>query len=340
VSRRRPVWACLAGAGLTALGIGCADSARVDGGGGALAGDAAGGSVRIRPGGLMPGLDRGLRSWQWRVAEARLTAPLGDILASVAVTPPPGAGASPELEARLARNGLRLLAVPRASIDRLRALVAAPAMQVETWHGEAVDWRALALVRPPGDSAAVVIGERVRRYPEGSFRLAARAWTMRMEDGPHLQIELRVDHVATRRDRGLLAGRVRSITRPVDDLVVELAAPADLAWIIVAAPIDEVWPAPGTPLDGGPRADVAGRTTADEDEPAPTPPGAAARTIGPPVIPLPTVGQRLLAGQADEGLREMIILEPELPAVLFPTPPSSTARPASAPAPAATGAAR
>lgn len=310
---------------MAVLAGGCAESARVGSDAGVTAGES-GGTLRIRPSGLMPGLDRGLRSWQWRVAEDRLTAPLGDILASVAVRPPPGTGPSPELEERLGRNGLRLLAVPRTSIDRLRDLVAAPAMQVETWHGEAVDWRALALVRPPGASAAVVIGDRVRRFPEGSFRLAARAWTMRMEDGPHLQIELRVDHVATRRDRGLLAGRVRSTTRLVDDLVVELAAPLHLAWVIVPAAIDETWPAVGTPLvltsTVAARADDA--EDADEsDERGSALPAPAARTIGPPVVPLPTVGQRLLAGQADEGLREMIILEPELPAGLFPVPPSA-----------------
>ncbi len=320
---------------------------------------------RTRPGGLVPGLDRGLRSWQWRIDEAALDAPLGAVLASVAVPPPASAVVEPEVAERLARNGLRLLAVPREDLDRLRTLLVLPSLQVETWHGEASDWRPLAVAVPGagggvrgggGGGAAVAIGGRMRRFPSGSFRLAVRAWTMRMEDGPHLQVELRVEHLEPARDRGLLAGRARPVARLVDGLALELAAPPDLAWVIAPAPPNTAWPAPGTPL----AADAAGQD--DRRDPRGGGEGSA-RTLGPPALPVTTVGELLLTRRgapasqrtsatpgdgagAENGrdrpggrriIRELLVLEPELPRILFPEPPRDAADRAEAGSPGGGG---
>ena len=271
-----------------------------------------------RAGGLIPGLDRGLRTRRWRVDETRLAAPLGEVLAGVAVSPPPATGLDEAVRDHLARNGLRVLTVPRASLETLRMQLAAPPRQVETWHGEAIDWRSLATGRPPAGVSVVAMGERMRPHAGGEYRLVARAWTMRMEDGPHLQVELRVDHVEPRRDGGLRLAPEPPSVRLVDGLVVELATPADLAWVIAAAPVSEAWPEPGTPIGGG--AGVGGSEPGTEPAAGPVLDAAPGPGFGPPTAAIPTVGQLLLAGPPGSGERDVLILEAELPASLSPRP--------------------
>lgn len=267
-----------------------------------------------RAGGLIPGLDRGLRTRRWRVDGDRLDAPLGEILSSVAVAPPPETGLDESVREHLARNGLRMLAVPRTSLETLRTRLAAPPRQIETWHGEAVDWRSLLVGRPVAGVSVVAVGDRVRPHPGGEYRLAVRAWTMRMEDGPHLQVELRVEHVEPRRESGLRLAPEAPAARLVDALRVELATPGDLAWVIASAPTAEVWPEPG-------RAGAAAESAGGSGDGTGTGAVAAAGPgLGPPAAAIPTVGQLLLPESPGTREREILILEAELPPSLWPRP--------------------
>ncbi|MHC4808962.1 MAG: hypothetical protein ACYTEV_01165 [Planctomycetota bacterium] len=325
--RRRGPVAVRGRAAATALGLsaavawgGCAASPGPAGGGPASSGAGGTGSVGAadlaeaspRAGGLIPGLDRGLRTRRWRVDRERLEAPLGEILTALAVVPPPETGLDDSVREHLARNGLRMLAVPRASLETLRTRLAAPPRQIETWHGEAVDWRSLLVGRPGAGVSVVAVGDRVRPHPGGEYRLAVRAWTMRMESGPHLHVELRVEHVEPRRESGLRLTPEAPAVRLVDALLVELAAPADLAWVIASAPSSETWPEPGrtgaTPESAGGDADASEPVVA-------TGPG-----LGPPAAAIPTVGQLLLPQSPGTGEHEILILEAELPPSLAPRP--------------------
>lgn len=287
---------------------------------------------RTRPGGVVPGLEQGLRSRQWRVVEADIDTEIGAVIAAFGVEPPVDSGLTDDMLVRLAGNGLRIVAVPVERLPELRVALGRAAMDAETWHGEAPDWRDLAVAEIGGRGTAVAMQGRVRRWDRGSFRLRVRAWTMRMEDGPHLQMDLAVGHIRTSRSRGLLAGRPSTRSRIVDGLRFEIATPRDIAWVIASAPVAEEWPALGTPLeledpaasesgDGGAEAEAAavivprdpdslpGPLVVFGDEPDPD--EGASR--GPSAGPITTVGRVLLERSLAPGTRDIVILEPQIP---------------------------
>ncbi|MFK7962179.1 MAG: hypothetical protein AB8G96_16835, partial [Phycisphaerales bacterium] len=163
-------------------------------------------------------------------------AEVGAIIASLAVQPPADARPSDAAVERLRRNGLRLYAVPRGRFRDLQRALGVPQRSVETWLGEAWAWRDLATRANRERAAAVAVGDTVQRFDPGVFRLQMRAWTIRMEDGPQCQVELRLEHADTpRRSIDLLGPTVRPPGRLIDEVNFEFATGGDVLWVLAPA---------------------------------------------------------------------------------------------------------
>jgi len=90
----------------------------------------------------------------------------------------------------LRRNGMRLLRVRSDQTDALLGDLGVGSSDVAAWHGQVVEWRELYRRPVSGPGATLAVSGRVRSIPPGQLRLMGRSWTVLMEDGPYLTLEL------------------------------------------------------------------------------------------------------------------------------------------------------
>jgi hypothetical protein len=90
----------------------------------------------------------------------------------------------------LRRNGLRLERVRAEQTNDLLGDLGVGPSDVAAWHGQVVDWRELYRRPVSGPGATLAVSGRVRSIPAGEVRLMGRSWTVLMEDGPYLTLEL------------------------------------------------------------------------------------------------------------------------------------------------------
>ncbi len=90
----------------------------------------------------------------------------------------------------LRRNGFRLVRIRADQIDDLLGDLGVGPSDVAAWHGQIVEWRELFKRPISGPGATLAISGRVRSIPPGQLRLMGRSWTVMMEDGPYLTLEL------------------------------------------------------------------------------------------------------------------------------------------------------
>jgi len=90
----------------------------------------------------------------------------------------------------LRRNGFRLVRVRADQIDDLLGDLGVGPSDVAAWHGQIVEWRELYKRPVSGPGATLAVSGRVRSIPQGQLRLMGRSWTVLMEDGPYLTLEL------------------------------------------------------------------------------------------------------------------------------------------------------
>ena len=224
--------------------------------------------------------DDGLEVRQWAIS-----ADLDHVAATLAAFADGEATDAARLEA-LRRNGLALVRVPRGDLARLREALGVATLNLTAWHGQVYEWRELLRRRVGPGPTALAIDGRVRRYEPGAIRLMARAWTVPMETGPYLGLELLPVYETPRAaslDR-LLGTRGLS-GEALHSLALELALAPGHAWILTGSIRD------------------AERSDADE-----------APEAGPAATMPATVGELLFSGPTDQPTTGLLIFVPQIKA--------------------------
>lgn len=104
-----------------------------------------------------------------------------------ASNPPPGLDAA-EMS-RIAAHGWAVAQVRLDALPDALASLGGSFGQVRTWHGQALEWREIAGTRIEG-GAAVMVGSRPSRLPDGIVSLMLRGWTVPLEIGAVYDVEL------------------------------------------------------------------------------------------------------------------------------------------------------
>jgi hypothetical protein len=280
----------------------------------ALAGCAPDGPVSAPPGAaasaqsILPTPDNGLQVRQWRVPDDP------DAIASALVRHARGGFLDTPASRRLDRNGLRFVRVSTGDLETLLADLGGATRSVDTWHGQACDWRAVADWPIEATGRALAVDGRVRRFEGGRLQLMIRAWTIQMEDGPsvRLQLEGRYNRSQpTRLDQVLRRQTVEG--RRLPSISLDLLLEAGYAYVLTGEPPGNDWEpgeagAPPAPEDAEGRE--AGR---EEDRPSDEP-----EIIGPDALPPLTVGELLFRREALPATRHLLVFVPRIPDRLFP----------------------
>ena len=260
-------------AGVLLIPAGCASSPGDD--------PSAGGPVPSAPGirgraviRQLVNTDNGLELQKWLVANDPQTIgralqkyQAGDVIDEAAVR-------------TLRRDGLRLVRVPKDQLKDLLGELGPASVQI-AWHGQILEWRELQH-QPIPQGAVVAAGGRAHRLEPGRVRLLARCWTIQMEDGPYLNLEVVVEFKrpsGPRLQRLLgargLEGRVFATTG------VELLMEDDFAYVVTGE-------SPGV------ETDVFG-------------------SLGPDATAPRTLGEELLTTTGEPPMRAMIVFVPRIP---------------------------
>jgi hypothetical protein len=231
--------------------------------------------------------DNGLEVRKWLVAD---DAPaIGTVLDRYRAGEP----LSPRCVASLRRDGLRFVLVPAARLDDLAAELGLGPVEVGAWHGQVLTWRELQEHHIGPEGTTIAAGGRVRRLGPGRLRLMARSWTVQMEQGPYLYLELLPGYArpeGPRLRRLLGAQTVQGEVFPSAGLEV-LLEPGDACILVSEAPRVE-WEADPQPATAaaGPHAAVG--------------PGARAPEA---------LGEILLGCRSEPPMRNMLVFVPRIP---------------------------
>jgi len=238
------------------------------------------------------------------------------------------------LRERLLRNGLRLRLLHDSETESVVAALGAPLRDARVWYGQAVQWRELSR-RNVGPGLATVVDGRARSFSSGALRLLSRAWTLPMEDGLRLTIELvpHFDPVGSGGFRAML-GHDSMRGERFDALMVELhLRPGDALLLTADAP-GRLWDAPTAQLDdrdarvggdGDSRTSAGARPESDHgagdarraersgvESGSMAGPGPTDTGMGPPGTAPPTLGELLLSGERP-SVRTVLLFLPKLP---------------------------
>ena len=289
--------------GVAALG-GCASSG---------GGDESAGPAVLSPAHAMPAqgagqylfaaTENGLEVHQWRFADEPAT--------FATVVPSRGDDAFLDSGTReaLARNGFRLVRLSPDQTSALRRDLGGVLLEREGWHGQALTWRPISS-RPVGDELrAVAVDGHVRVLEPGALHLMLRGWTVQMETGPavHLEILPVLDRTKTTRFDQVVGRRVDVET--FDEMRIEALLDPRSAYVLTCAAPDADW--------GTADARVDARVDARLGRERTRAPGAGPG-LGPGVEAPVTVGEALLRIGGVSPTREVFVLLPRVAPYLFP----------------------
>lgn len=262
---------------------------------GALPPDLAPAADVLRRDGLDPSAN-GLEALTWSVADDE--AMIAAAFRRHALREPDLIAATGIDREALAREGLRIEAVPEDSLVEFLAELGGTTVALSVWHGQAVDWRELAR-RPAGGPVVVMSDGRPQRIDPGWLRLLLRGWTLPLEDGAVSEATLELRWSPDTPETGRVA-----IVRPsrlAESRVLlgpyRIEIPRQVCVLIAARP-SEAEAAPPRP----------------ETDAGATRPGGA----GPPAELPPTLGEFLLHEPGEPPRRTILVLRPRLPDMLFP----------------------
>lgn len=263
----------------------------------------------------LTGANNGLELRRWTVVDAP------DRVVNVLSTHADGAAADQVAVDRLKRNGLRFVRVSADQLEPLVAELGGATMDRNEWHGQVYDWRALMEQPIDASGLAVAIDGRVRRFDRGEFRMLIRGWTVQMEDGPYMHLEILPQHHVPRANdlRRLLGEKPADAGEAFATLSLDLQLEAGYAYVLVSEPPEIDWPSLDRPASE--RVVEAG---ADASNAAKPPPRPRAGRVGPldgvgPDAGAPlTLGEVLLPTAVSPPMRQVLVFVPKIPLELFP----------------------
>ena len=257
---------------------------------------------------ILPTADNGLQVRQWRVPDDP------EAIASALVRHVRGEFLDTQTSRRLGRNGLRFVRIRAGDVEALLEDLGGATFSVDTWHGQACDWRAVADWPIEATGRALAVDGRVRRFEGGRLQLMIRSWTIQMEDGPcvRLQLEGRYDRSQSTRLDQVLRRQVAE-GRQLPSISLDLLLEAGYAYVLTGEPPGSEW-GPGENGAGPGREDVESREAGrEEDHPSAEPEG-----IGPEALPPLTVGELLFRREGLPATRQLLVFVPRIPGRLFP----------------------
>jgi hypothetical protein len=187
-------------------------------------------------------------------------------------------------------------------------------VNVTGWHGEAHDWRELYGRDVGTERRSLVHDGRHRRFEHERMRIMIRAWTLQLEGGPAMQLEL---HTALQRGR---RNRMNTLLRQargeaderLEDMNLDTLLEVGFAYVLTGESPDVVWEFARTDIAPGQEPAV------DQDD---TPDGAerpSGRTVGPGASAAMSVGEYLFQVEAGSIGREIIVFVPRIPQAMIP----------------------
>ncbi len=245
-----------------------------------------------------PGEDNGLEVVRWSVSDNETL--LRRAVGRYAVRDVPLGATVQALE----RHGFRAAVIRDEDLPRFLIDVGGTTRAVAVWYGQVPGWREVTRTMLESPRVAMVDG-RAERLRPGWLRLMVRAWTVPLEEGGVLEVQVAPQLVGdTSEAAGLqptLATRdtLRGTLWPDASLHLEL--PRDTALILLSAPA---------------RVD-------EEEDPEGPPERPDDPGVGPLVELPPLLGELLLTDyEAKPPRRSVLVLRARLPDILFADPMS------------------
>ncbi|MHC4414472.1 MAG: hypothetical protein ACYS0G_04230 [Planctomycetota bacterium] len=237
--------------------------------------------------GRLLGAGHGLEVRQWVVADDTVR------IATALLEHQDGQGFDAGRAAVLRGNGLRLVRVRADRADALLEALGIASLDLTAWYGQIFEWRELQHQTIGRDGLAVAVDGRVERFGSGRLRLMARSWTVQMEDGLYLNLELLPQfQTAPAAKLNRLLGNRGTAGRLLTSVALGAKLEAGFAYVLTGESPSIEWRPDGV--------------------------AATAPPIGPRVVGPATVGELLFCGRRQPRTRGMLVFIPKLPAPWTP----------------------
>ncbi len=210
--------------------------------------------------------------------------------------------------ATLEHHGFRAVIMDEADLTKFLIDVGGTTKALTVWFGQVPSWRELARTLLESPRVAMIDG-KAERLPGGWLRLMTRAWTVPLEEGGYLDVQVAAQLVSDSNDISGLLNRDSLRGRVWETASIHAELPRNAALILISAP-------PESP---------------DLEEDPEGPPSRPENAGSGPAAELPpTLGEFLLTDfEARPSRRMVLVLKAKLPDILFVEPvPTAGARPA------------
>ena len=262
-------------------------------------------NLRVAPGARrLLSSDNGLEVRNWVIMER------GPHIAAAIASFGQPALADASANASLGRNGLRLVRIRAGELESLLASLGGASVDATTWHGQVYQWREL-VQHPIGPAGmAVAVDGRVRRFERGVFRLMFRSWTVPMEDGPRLQLELlgQFDRPQQEPFRQLVADR-RVTGEVFHSFAFQMQLELGFGYALLFESPDIDWGFGPVDQQDATADPVTAAMNGPVNDPEP---------LGPKADAPPTFGELLLRTTTRPRTRRVLVFVPKFPRELFP----------------------
>jgi hypothetical protein len=258
----------------------------------------------VRP--ALRGAENGLEM-HWWVVEG----PPEPLRRALSVYAADDCGACPATRERLAGSGLRLVRVPLEELTAIRSQLEVRGRTDRKWLGQA-PWWIEALRGALTGEAVIHKNGRTLTLPSGRLRVLARAWTAPASDGPVMRADVAIQHMPrlTELLPSLTQGDARRSLEPqrqgpiFEETMASLEMRRGYAYLLVCDEPEAQW--------------TESAETVDPLLLAYAPPAPDDDLMGPPTVPVPTVGERLLRRPgtpltSERPMTAVVVLAPRLP---------------------------